>query len=106
MNNLEYKIITTKHGQTGYVQLGSGEPLIMIVGYSGNLLHWNSELIYSLARKYTVYLPDNRLIGLSYSSNNESMNGMADDIADFIEAIGFTSAHICGWSMGGIMGVD
>lgn len=100
---LEYKVIKTRSGQTGFVKLGTGNPMIMLVGYSGNLLHWNSELIYSLAEQYTIYLPDNRRVGLSDSHNDESMMGFADDIADFIAALSLNNPLICGWSMGGII---
>lgn len=100
---LEYKVIKTRNGQTGFVKLGTGNPLIMLVGYSGNLLHWNSELIYSLAEQYTLYLIDNRRVGLSDSYNDESMTGFADDVADFIDALNLNNPLICGWSMGGII---
>lgn len=99
----EYQTVTTRSGQTGYVTLGSGKPLVMLVGYSGNLLHWNSELVFELAKKYTVYLPDNRLVGLSYSSNEESMQGLARDVLDFINALQLDKPILCGWSMGGII---
>ncbi|MBX9596975.1 MAG: alpha/beta hydrolase [Burkholderiales bacterium] len=102
-SELEYKLVKTKHGQTGYVSLGSGKPLIMLVGYSGNLLHWNSELIYRLAENFTVYLPDNRRVGLSESSNTLSMEGLAQDVIDFIEALELNKPFLCGWSMGGII---
>lgn len=98
---LKYNIVETLNGQTGYLKLGSGRPLIMLVGYSGNLLHWNSEFIYKLAESYTVYLPDNRLVGLTKSSNPESMEGMAQDSIDFIKALDLEKPIICGWSMGG-----
>lgn len=100
---LEYKLVKTKHGQTGYVSLGNGQPLVMLVGYSGNLLHWNSELIYRLAEKFTVYLPDNRRVGLSESNNDLSMEGLAQDVVDFIEALRLNKPLLCGWSMGGII---
>lgn len=98
-----YQAIQTTSGQIGYVTLGQGPALIMLVGYSGNLLHWNSELIYALAEKFTLYLPDNRLVGESYSNNSESMEGLAADCIDFIRALKLNKPLICGWSMGGII---
>lgn len=101
---LNYQTINSDNGQFGYVKLGSGtENLIMLVGYSGNLLHWNSELINKLAEYYTVYLLDNRLVGLSYSNNDKSISGFADDVADFIRALGLKQCKVFGWSMGGII---
>lgn len=101
--NLEYDFISTKNGQTGYSVVGNGSPLIMLVGYSGNLLHWNSEFIFQLASKFKVYLVDNRLIGLTKSSNEASINGLAQDAIDFIDAMDLDSAIVCGWSMGGVI---
>lgn len=99
----EYKTIQTDSGQIGYITLGQGPALIMLVGYSGNLLHWNSEFIYTLAEKFTLYLPDNRLVGESYSNNTEDMEGLALDCRDFINALNLNKPLICGWSMGGII---
>lgn len=103
IEQLDYQIIQTANGQTGYVTLGTGHALIMLVGYSGNLLHWNSELIYALAEKFTLYLPDNRLVGQTNSTNPSSMAGLAADSLDFIQALGLKKPLICGWSMGGII---
>lgn len=102
-NELAYKTIKTVNGQTGYVSMGSGRPLVMLVGYSGNLLHWNSHLINKLAENYTVYLPDNRLVGQTQSSNPDTMQGLAADTIDFIQALGLDKPILCGWSMGGII---
>lgn len=105
MNNerLNYITLKTSNGQIGYIKIGHGKPLIMLVGYSGNLLHWNSELVFKLAEEYTVYLLDNRLVGLSNSRNSLSMAGLADDVADFIITLNLEAPLICGWSMGGII---
>ena len=103
IEQLDYQIVQTSTGQTGYVTLGAGPALIMLVGYSGNLLHWNSELIYALAEKFTLYLPDNRLVGQTNSTNPSSMAGLAADSLDFIQALGLKQPLICGWSMGGII---
>lgn len=99
----EYQVMETRNGRCGFIELGSGEPLILLVGYSGNLLHWNSELISELAWHFRVILPDNRKVGLSDSTNPETMSGMAQDVADFMDALGLNSAYLLGWSMGGII---
>ena len=87
----------------GYVTCGTGKPLILIVGYTGTLFHWNYDFIRQLAKKFTVYMVDNRRIGLSDSNNTEDMAGLADDIADFIVAKDILNPVIFGWSMGGIV---
>lgn len=99
---LEYKSVVTSSGSCGYVTLGSGSPLVMVLGYTGTLFHWHSGFIYELAKRYTLYLIDNRRIGQSNSNNEESMPGFARDIADFIDALAIPRPYILGWSMGGI----
>ena len=99
----QYQRIKTENGQTGYITLGSGSPMILLVGYSGNLLHWNSQLVYALAEHFTLYLPDNREVGETNSTNPYSMEGLALDVADFISALKLVKPIIVGWSMGGII---
>lgn len=100
---LNYLKIVTKSGQMGYITLGRGEPLILIVGYSGTLFHWNESFILELAKYFTLYLIDNRKIGFSDSTNSESIAGLAQDVIDFIEAMSLKKPSILGWSMGGVI---
>jgi len=99
---LEYKSIKTRSGSCGYATIGEGTPLIMVVGYTGTLFHWHGKFVHELAKHYTVYLIDNRKIGLSDSDNEESMPGFARDIVDFIDALSLKKPCILGWSMGGV----
>lgn len=102
-NSFDYLVSQTRNGQVGYCKLGHGRPLILVVGYSGTLYHWNKHFVGELAKHFTVYLVDNRKIGLSLSSNEYSMLGMAQDIVDFIEAQHLEKPLVFGWSMGGII---
>ncbi len=103
MYTLDYQNIITKSGQVGYIKLGNGDPLILIVGYSGTLFHWNKTFIFELAKYFTLYLIDNRKIGFSNSSNSENIHGLAEDVVDFIEAMKLKIPSILGWSMGGVI---
>jgi pimeloyl-ACP methyl ester carboxylesterase len=96
-----YNSIATRSGHVGYVVIGSGKPLVMLVGYSGTLFHWNNKVIYALSKHHTLYLIDNRYVGLSESDNEASTHGMALDLLDFIEAKGIEKPLVLGWSMGG-----
>jgi pimeloyl-ACP methyl ester carboxylesterase len=100
---LEYKSIKTQNGKCGYAALGVGPPLIMVVGYSGTLFHWHGKFVHELAKHYTIYLIDNRKIGLSDSNNETSMAGLARDIVDFMDAMSLNKSYILGWSMGGVI---
>lgn len=100
---LTYNTQLTRNGQVGYSQVGSGPALILIVGYSGTLFHWNRYFIQQLAKSFTVYLIDNRKVGLSDSNNEYSLLGMAQDVVDFIEAKSLANVYLFGWSMGGMI---
>lgn len=103
MQSLKYQVVQTRNGQVGYCQVGSGPPIILIVGYSGTLYHWNHRFISKLAEVFSVHLLDNRKIGLSDSQNEYSMAGMAQDVVDFITAKDLFKPYLLGWSMGGII---
>ena len=101
MQDLIYQRVKTKSGYTGYIVTGEGPPLLMLVGYSGTLYHWPRSFIQELSAHYTLYLIDNRSIGLSESINARSTMGMAEDVKDFIDAMGIVKPYVLGWSMGG-----
>lgn len=102
-NLLIYELQKTVNGQVGYSSIGTGPALIMVVGYSGTLFHWNRYFVDKLAEKFTIYMIDNRKVGLSDSINAHSMAGMAQDVVDFIEAKKLKDVYLFGWSMGGVV---
>lgn len=99
---LNYEVIHTKNGQVGYCKVGEGYPLVMVLGYSSTLFHWNRHLIQKLSESFTVYLLDNRKVGLSDSNNEISMDGLTQDVVDFIDAVGLNKPLLFGWSMSGV----
>lgn len=101
MHKIFYTSVETVSGTVGYVAIGEGSPLVLVVGYTGTLFHWNSRFILELAKYFKVYLIDNRIIGLSNSSNEASTFGLALDVKDFIEAMSLDKPYVLGWSMGG-----
>lgn len=103
MVKLAYNQIQTCSGSVGYATCGSGPSLILIVGYTGTLFHWSETFVKELANNFTVYLIDNRKIGLSDSSNEETLKGFAQDVAHFIDAKKLFKPIIFGWSMGGVI---
>lgn len=102
-DQLVYQVIATKSGQTGFIKLGNGPALVMLVGYSGTLFHWNSDFINELSKFFTLYLIDNRNIGQSHSTNATTMEGFALDVFDFIQAMNLQKPIVLGWSMGGVI---
>ena len=103
MNKLKYQQIKTQSGTVGYSVCGAGQPLVLIVGFTGTLFHWHEKFIRGLAENFTVYMVDNRKVGLSDSKNKENLTGLAHDIADFISALQLVKPVVFGWSMGGVI---
>lgn len=104
----------------------SGEPLVMIMGLGMQLVAWPDGLVDQLvAAGFRVIRFDNRDVGLSQRfdqlgvpnlpaaamrytlgmpmTSPYRLADLADDTAALIEAMGLTSAHVCGASMGGMV---
>ncbi len=87
-----------------YKILGTGEPLLLIIGLSFSLLDWGTEFPELLAQRYQVILFDNRDSGKSdRASQPYSLADMADDAVGLLDALGITAAHVFGVSMGGMI---
>lgn len=85
----------------GYKLIGSGEPLVMIMGTGGTMDHWPREVIEALSKKYQLILPDNR--GMGYSTANDvtfTYKLYADDVIGLLDALGLKKANVLGYSMG------
>ena len=85
----------------GYREFGSGEPILMILGFGNTINDWNQTFIGILATKYHVYTFDNRGMGYSSDSNSTTtLSQYADDAAALMPALGYDSMHVYGVSMG------
>ena len=97
--------VTVEGLRIHYRTAGSGPPLILIHGIGANIFAW--RLVFDqLARDYTVFALDLKGHGLSDkpSTGDYSPFGMADLVAQFMDAMAIDSAKIIGLSMGGAIG--
>lgn len=88
--------------ELAYYTRGTGEPLVMIMGFRGTMSAWDPALLSILEKKYTLILFDNRGIGLSTDTQEDltTIQQMAEDTAGLIRSLGYSKAHVLGWSMG------
>ncbi|UUX92434.1 alpha/beta fold hydrolase [Methanoplanus endosymbiosus] len=101
MDESELKKINANGIDIAYREFGSGEPLLMITGYSATMDMWSTAFLSELSRNYRVIVFDNR--GTGYSSYDDryfTIPLFADDSKALLEALGVSEAHILGWSMG------
>lgn len=82
---------------------GEGEPLLLIMGYSGNSRWWYPQ-IPGLSREYQAIAFDNRGTGQSDKPDIPyTTETMAGDALGLLEALATDAAHIYGVSMGGMI---
>lgn len=81
---------------------GEGYPLIMILGMGMNIVSFNNpDVIRQFAKHYRVIAFDNRGIGRSTISDIPfSVEVMAQDTLDLMDALGIEKAHLVGGSLG------
>jgi 3-oxoadipate enol-lactonase len=90
--------------ETYYELRGEGAPLLLAMGWRGNLDWWPEPLVASLARRHRVLLFDNRGAGRTGDPGGVfTMARMADDAAALLEALSIPRAHVFGVSMGGMI---
>ena len=86
-----------------YEETGSGEPLLLISGLSGNTLGWE-PIRPALAERFRVISFDNRGAGRSSAPPGPySTRQMADDAAVLLDRIGVARAHVVALSLGGMI---
>jgi pimeloyl-ACP methyl ester carboxylesterase len=89
--------------EIAYNVQGSGEPLVLICGYTGVKESWVYQ-VDELAKHFKVVTFDNRGVGESTVPTQPfTIADMAADTAGLINALGFAPAHVFGVSMGGLI---
>lgn len=86
---------------TYYEEAGSGDPLLMIMGLSGDLQAWALQ-VPVLSKHFRVITYDNRGAGRSSAPDRPySIAQMAGDAVALLDQLGIQRAHVLGFSMGG-----
>ena len=84
--------------------LGKGEPVVLVMGLGCSSAMW-FRVAPQLARTHRVILLDNRGSGQTRVRNAvvHRVPSMAADVAAVLDAAGESSAHVVGFSMGGMI---
>jgi pimeloyl-ACP methyl ester carboxylesterase len=94
--------------ELAYYIRGSGDPLLMIMGFRGTMAVWDPAFLASLEKNYTLILFDNRGVGFSSNDSNDILTipKMAEDTAKLIKELGYDEVNVLGWSMGSRIAMD
>ena len=94
----------TKLGAVGYRVVGSGPPLVLIMGYGGTMEAWDPRFVDTLAQRYRVVIFDNAGIGNTQALPAPlTVDAMADQTSALIGTLGLGQPDVLGWSMGGMI---
>jgi pimeloyl-ACP methyl ester carboxylesterase len=88
-----------------YEEAGTGEPLVLIHGFSGSSRWWSRNTL-ELARHFRVYALDLIGFGESRCGHPFVLSESAGLIASWMERVGIAHAHVVGHSMGGLIAAD
>jgi pimeloyl-ACP methyl ester carboxylesterase len=104
----EIKKVKIGDVELAYYTRGKGEPLVLIMGFRGTMGMWDPTFLTMLEQQYTLILFDHRGVGFSTDTSEDrtTITQMADDTAHLIKALGYSKAHILGWSMGSRIAMD
>lgn len=87
---------------------GSGEPLVLLHGFTGAWMHWNA-LLPGLSERYEVIAPTlhGHEGGRPYPLDSPmTFAGSADALEAHLDELGVGTAHIVGNSMGGALALE
>jgi len=101
MAPIPYKTVPVDDLSLAYSESGSGYPIVFINGLASTMDMWNPAVLAKISEKFRVIIFDNR--GTGYSSTSDkpfSIPLLAHDTAILMDALGISSAHILGLSMG------
>jgi pimeloyl-ACP methyl ester carboxylesterase len=99
----EVRYVDGTGARFAYRRLGprSGVPLVMAMRFRGTIDHWDPALLEALAAERDVVVFDNLGTGRSSGTAPATVQGLADGLLEFVDALGLTRVDLLGWSLGG-----
>jgi 2-succinyl-6-hydroxy-2,4-cyclohexadiene-1-carboxylate synthase len=97
--------VTLRDGLRIHVRVqGTGEPLLLIHGFTGSVEAWGEEILNGLAQAYRVVAVD--LVGhgasdISSDPDRYRVDEILQDLCQVLDSLDLEKAHWLGYSMGG-----
>jgi pimeloyl-ACP methyl ester carboxylesterase len=102
--NAPTRIAHTAAGPVGYREVGTGSPILLVMGLSGSMDDWQPAFVAGLAADHRVVAFDNAGVGQTGTVPSPlSITGMANQAGALISALGLGRTAVLGWSMGGMI---
>jgi pimeloyl-ACP methyl ester carboxylesterase len=96
------QVAHTTAGAVGYRIVGSGPPLVLIMGYGLTMEDWDPRLVHALAAHHKVVMFDNSGIGKTKQlPPPASIDDLANQNSALISVLGLGRPEVLGWSLGG-----
>jgi len=97
-------IARTTAGDVGYREVGTGSPVLLIMGSGASMDDWAPSFVDALAAQHTVIVFDNAGIGDTAALPSPlSIPAMAGQTSALISALRLGRPAVLGWSMGGMV---
>lgn len=97
-------VVSTSDGNVGYREVGTGSPILLIMGYGGSMDAWAPSFVDALAADHTVIVFDNAGVGdTSALPSPLTISAMARQTSALIDALKLHRPAVLGWSMGGMI---
>ncbi len=81
----------------------TGTPIVLLQHFTGGLDHWDPAFTDGLAEDREIILVDNAGVGASTGETPSTIEGMAECIVDFVDALELGTFDLLGFSMGGMV---
>ena len=94
----------TSLGAVSYRVVGTGPPLVLIMGYGWTMDDWDPLLVHALAHHNRVVMFDNSGTGQTQQLPPPySIDAMANQTSALMDTLHLGRADVLGWSMGGMI---
>jgi pimeloyl-ACP methyl ester carboxylesterase len=98
------KVVDTAAGAVGYREVGTGSPILLIMGLGGSIDDWQPAFVASLATGHKVVMFDNAGVGgTAPLASPLSVTEMTAQTSALISTLRLGRVAILGWSMGGMV---
>jgi pimeloyl-ACP methyl ester carboxylesterase len=98
------KVARTAAGAVGYREIGTGSPLLLLMGLGGSMDDWPPAFVAALATSHQVIMLDNAGVGQTTPlAPPLSITEMAGQTSALISALRLGRVAVLGWSMGGMI---